>query len=327
MAQPSISDVHINVPLTNLSIAYMQEQTDFAATDVFPVVPVDHRSDLYWKYTKGDWFRTVAEERAPATESVGSGWTLGQDNYTCRIFAVHKDVDDQTRNNQDSPIINLDRDATEFISRDLLLKREKDWAAKYFTTGVWGAGVNADQTGAATVAANQFIQWNRANSTPIEDIAASRIAIKELTGYLPNVLTIGARVFLAWKNHSEFLERIKYSQKGVVTLDLIAGLMDVPKIVVPYVIENTAAEGATPSETMSFIYGKSALLAYAAPNPGLMQPSAGYTFGWNPYVPTGSRVSKFRMEWIKSDRVEAEMAYDLKVVCTDLAQFFTTAVQ
>lgn len=327
MAQPTISDVHINVPLTNLSIAYMQEQTDFAVADIFPPVPVSHKSDTFWKYTKGDWFRTVAAERAPSTESVGSGWTLGEDNFSCRVFAVHKDVDDQTRKNQDLPIINLDRDATEFVTRDMLLRKELDWAGKYFKAGVWGAGVNVDQTGDATgVAADTFIQWSRANSTPIEDIAESRINVKELTGYLPNVLVIGARVFLAWKNHSQFLERIKYSQKGVVTLDLIAGLMDVPKVVVPYVIQNTAPEGSA-TDVFSFIYGKSALLAYAAPNAGLMQPSAGYSFNWTEYSPIGTRVSKFRMENIKSDRIEAEMAYDLKVVCPDLAQFFQTAVQ
>lgn len=325
MSQPTLGDVHVNVPLTNLSIAYMQKQADFAAADIFPGVPVEHKSNSYWKYNKGDWLRTVAEERAPATESVGSGWNLTQDTYSARVFAVHKDISDQDVANQDTPVINLDRDATEFITRDLLLKKEKDWVSKYFQPNVWAP---TDQTGAATAAADQFIQWNRSSSIPIEDIAASRILLTELTGYTPNVLVIGARVFLAWKNHSEFLERIKYSQKGVVTLDLIAGLMDIPKIVVPYVIENTGKEGGT--DSFSFVYGKSALLAYAAPNPGLMQPSAGYSFNWTGYTGAsamGSRIKKFRMEPIASNRIENEMAYDLKVVCTDMAQFFKTAVQ
>lgn len=325
MAQPTGSDVHINVPLSNISIAYQNLQEEFVATTVFPIVPVEHKSNLYWKYKKGDWLRTVAEERAPATESVGSGWNMDQDQYLTRVFALHKDIADQDRANQDSPAINLDRDATQFVTRDLMLKREKDWVAKYFQPSVWA---NVDQTGAATAAANQFIQWNRANSIPIEDIALQRIVMAELTGRTPNVLVIGARVFLAWKNHSEFLERIKYSQKGVVTLDLIAGLMDIDKVVVPYIIENTAAEGAT--DSFSFVYGKGALLAYAAPNPGIMQVSAGYTFSWNGYLGAGSlgtSVDKFRMPELKADRVEAEMAYDQKVVCTDLGVFFNTAVQ
>lgn len=325
MAQPTGGDVHINVPLGNLSISYMQNQQDFIADTVFPVVPVEHKSNLYWKYKKGDWFRTVAEERAPSTESVGTGWNMDQDQYLARVFAVHKDVSDQDRANQDQPAINLDRDATEFVTRDLMLQKEKAWVAKYFKAGVWA---NADQTGAATAGTNQFIQWNRANSLPIEDIATQRIVMAEGTGFTPNVLVIGARVFLAWKNHAEFLERIKYSQKGVVTLDLIAGLMDIPKVVVPYVIENTAEEGAT--DSFSFIYGKGALLAYAAPNPGLLQVSAGYTFSWTGYLGAsalGSRVKKFRIEPIASDRVEGELAYDQKVVATDLATFFTTAVQ
>jgi len=325
MSQPTGGDVHVNVPLTNISVAYMQQAGDFVADTIFPPVPVDHKSNDYWKYTKGDWFRTVAQERAPATESVGSGWTLTEDTYSCKLFAVHKDISDVDRANQDLPIINLDRDATEFITRDTLLKREKDWANRYFKASVWGT---TDQTGASTAAANQFIQWNRANSTPIEDISKIRVDQAELTGYVPNVLVIGARVFLAWKNHSEFLERIKYSQKGVVTLDLIAGLMDIPKVVVPMVIENTGKEGA--ADSFSFVFGKSALLAYAASSPGLMQPSAGYTFAWTGYMgaaQTGSRIKKFRMEQLASDRVEIEMAYDQKIVAPDMATFFKTAVQ
>lgn len=325
MAQPTGGDVHINVPLGNISVAYQNAAEEFIATTVFPAVPVDHKSNLYWKYKKGDWFRTVAEERAPATESVGTGWNMEQDQYLARVFAVHKDIADQDRANQDTPAINLDRDATQFVTRDLMLKREKDWAARYFVPTPW---TTTAQTGAATAAANQFIQWNRANSIPIEDIAAQRIIMAELTGHTPNVLVIGARVFLAWKNHSEFLERIKYSQKGVVTLDLIAGLMDIDKVVVPYLIENTAAEGAT--DSFSFVYGKGALLAYANPNPGLLQVSAGYTFSWTGYLGAsalGSRVKKFRMEPIAAERVEGEMAYDMKVVSPDLGIFFNTAVQ
>lgn len=35
----------------------MQNQANFIADRVFPVVPVDKQADIYTVYTKNDWFR------------------------------------------------------------------------------------------------------------------------------------------------------------------------------------------------------------------------------------------------------------------------------
>ena len=58
---------------------------------------------------------------------------------------------------------------------------------------------------------------------------------------------------------------------------LLASRFEVDEILAPEVVENTAAEGVV--DSISFLYGTSALLVYAAPSPGLMLPSGGYTFG------------------------------------------------
>jgi hypothetical protein len=39
-AQPTPSQVHVNVPLTNVSVAYMIDSGLYIASRVFPVVPV-----------------------------------------------------------------------------------------------------------------------------------------------------------------------------------------------------------------------------------------------------------------------------------------------
>lgn len=324
MAQPTGSDLHVSTPLTNISVAYMQGAGDFVADKVFPPVPVEYQYGFYYTYNKGDWFRTVTAKRAPATESVGTGWTTGTDTYRCEVYALHKDIADQDRANQQRGIFDLDRDATNYITHDMMLRREKDFIASFFGTGKWTL---TDQTGvAAGPAANQFLQWNLSTSTPIEDIEKRRLAMQRLTGFRPNVLVIGADVYSAFKNHPEFIERIKYSQKGVVTLDLIASLLDVDEVFYPNALENSATEGAT--DSLDFVFGKGALLAYRAPNPGLMTPSAGYCFEWNGYLGAvrGTRVKKFRLEAIASDRVEIEDAYDFELISADLGQYFTTAV-
>ena len=60
-----------------------------------------------------------------------------------------------------------------------------------------------------------------------------------------------------------------------------------------------------------------------------MTPSAGYSFSWNGYLgagPDGNRVKQFRMENLASDRVELEIAFDMKLVAADLGYFFNGIV-
>ena len=101
MPNPTQSDLHVNVPLTNVSVAYMQDKATFIADKVFPRVPVQKQSDLYWKYSKSDWRRTDAQKRAPGTETAGVGWKVDTGQYFAEVWAVHKDIDDQVRANAD----------------------------------------------------------------------------------------------------------------------------------------------------------------------------------------------------------------------------------
>jgi hypothetical protein len=320
---PTPGDLHVNAPLTNVSVAYMQRDQDFIASRAFPNVPVAYQGNMYRTYDKADWSRIEAQERAPATESAGGGWRIGSDTYFARVYAIHKDIDDQTRANTD-PDINLDRDATNYVTRQLLLKREKLWADTFFKTGVWGteyAGVASGPSGA------QFLRWDNANATPITDITNLGIAMAQTTGYRPNRLVLSPQVYNSLANHATLLDRIKYTQRGMVTADMMAALFGVDEVLVPWGVVNTAPEGA--SGSYSFIFGKHALLLYSAPNPSPMEASAGYIFSWTGYLGAGqqgNRVKRFRMEQIASDRVEGEMAFDMKVVASDVGVFFSDAI-
>ena len=331
MPNPAQSDLHVNVPLTNVSVAYLQSPTEYICNKVFPQVPVQKQSDLYWKYSKSDWRRTDVQRRAPGTESPGVGWKFDTDSYFCHVYAVHKDIDDQVRANADGNF-RLDADATKFITNQLLLKRDLDWADAYFKTGVWATdqtGVSSGPTGA------QFLQWDQAGSDPIANIAQYTIDFRELTGFSPNTMVVGANVMRVLKNHPDILDRIKYTQKGVVTEDLIAGLFGVNKLLVSYATsaatpELTDASAQDAAATYSFIANsKAALLCYTTSSPSLMTPAAGYTFTWNGYAAgnsQGIRVKSFRQEHIASDRVEAEMTYDMKVIAPDMGVFLASAV-
>jgi hypothetical protein len=322
---PTRAQVHIDKPLTNISIAYMQSAENFISDKVFPQVPVQKQSDRYFRYLKEDWFRDEARERAAGTESAGGDYDIDNTpTYFCNKFAFHKDVTEDDRVNADAPLT-PDADATEFVSQKLLLKRELFWAAKYFKTGVWGS----ELTGAASADSTHAKSWDLDASTPIEDIDEAKTGMGATTGYTPNVLVLGPYVYNALKNHPAILDRIKYTQRGMITAELLASLFEVDKVLIARAIINTAAKGA--AENTNYIFGNHALLAYAAPRPGLKTPSAGYTFSWVGMEGAGAygnRMVRLPMDMlgIGTERIEGEMAFDQKVVATDLGFFFNGIV-
>lgn len=314
MPQPTSTDVHVDAILTNMSVAYMQEAYAFVASRAFPQVSVAKQTDKYFTYSQADFMRDQVQRRADGTESAGTGYSLSTASYSCDVFALHKDIGDQTRANSDSPL-NPDMDATRFLTQQMLIRQEVEWAAAAFTTSVWGT----DSTPGTL--------WSAASSTPIADIEAGKNTVLTNTGYVPNTLIMSYKVFSALVDNADIVDRIKYTTQDSVTEDLLARLFNVDRVLVMAGTYNTAAEGATAS--YSQIGDRDALLCYTPANPGLMVPSAGYSMVWNGIssgLGTSSAVSRFRMEERKADRIEIESAWDTKIVSSALGYFFSNCV-
>jgi hypothetical protein len=322
MPQPTRSDVHVNKPLTNISIAYIQRAQDFIADKVFPIVPVMKQSDRYFRYTKDYWFRTSAAKRAPASESAGSGFHVDNTpNYFADVWAMHQDIDDQTRVNADTPI-DLDRDAVLFVTQNLLLRREIQFVNNFMAQNIWTGGPGGVDVNGATVTSWNPAQWDQSGSNPMSAIDYLKQFVKSQTGFLPNTLVLTPDVFFALRNNASVLDRIKYTQRGIVSEDLLAALFGVEKLLVASAVQNTAQEGAT--GTFGFLVQNVLLLVYANPAPSILQPSGGYIFSWQGLFGAGAqgnRIMSFRMEHLKADRIEGEMAFDMHLVGSDLGVF------
>lgn len=340
VASPAAGDVHVNTPLTNISIAYMQAADSFVADRVFPNIPVQKQSDRYYKYDRADFWRNSFRVRAPGGESAGSGWKLDNTpTYFANVWALHKDIPDQIRANADS-VLDMDRDASLYLAQQAMIAREVTWTANYFTSGIWTGidGTAGTVMGmASSVAGNDVLQWDNANATPIQDVKLNADKSQALTGFRPNKLVLGRQAWSKTSESSQFVDRIKYSggvspsTPAKISLAAAAALWEVDEVLVAQGVYATSAENPVfeTSKTTAFIAGKHALLVYSAPAPSLLQPTGGYTFSWTGYTGAGGmgqRVSKFRMEWLKSDRVEAEMAYDQKLVSSDCGVFFSGIV-
>ena len=222
--QPSRSDVHINAPLTNISIAFMQDQTNFVAARVFPNIPVSKQSDAFFTYDRGAFNRDEMEKRAPATESAGGSYQIANDNYFADEYAYHKDVPEPIRANADSPI-SLDREATEFVTLKGLIKREVTWVSEFFPTvhvpgTTWTFSLDGNATRSTTVdptdpANNQVVFWSTASSTPIEDVRFMKRTVLQNTGFMPNIITLGREVFDVLVDHADIIGRLNRGQTPV----------------------------------------------------------------------------------------------------------------
>lgn len=335
MPSPTYSDVHVNAPLSTLSIATLQSDADFISARVFPVVPVQKASDIYFTYDRGLWLSDQARVRGDGTPSAGGGYTLSQSTYSCEVYAYHQDVGPRVMANADSPLQPLN-DATMFVTQKLAIARERQFVTKFFTTGVWTGSTTGTDITPST-------KWDAASgATPIKDIEAQQFNMRKLTAKWANRLVLGTNVYQALKNHDDFLQRIKYTERGVVTPDIMAAVLAPPnqveaadggafEVIVASSVYNSANEGAADSITWTAT-DTDALLCYAAPNPGIRTQSAGYIFTWVPVAGYQARIRQLPMpelgvgaDGTPTQRVEGEISFDMHVVTSDCGVYFSAA--
>lgn len=326
-SRPTPSDVHVDRPLTTMSLAFIQSSSGFGALRCFPLVPVENQTDKYFTYNRSDWYRDGMQRRGPGSESAGGGWRQSTDSYSCDVFSLHKDNDNQMLANADSPLDPL-RDSQEYLSLQALIRREVQFAADAFTTSVW----TGDLTGGSS-----FTKWSdHDNSDPIEDIEKGKDNILSRTGFKPNLLCLGYQSWRHLKQHPQIVSRISggstIANPALVTRQLVAQLFELEELCVSEAVYCTSVEDAA-TDTYAYVLGKHALLLYRPKTPGIRIPSAGYTFAWRGLGQglgggqvAGAEISQFYVQTRKSMRVEIETGFDHKIVSADLGQFYSNAV-
>jgi hypothetical protein len=325
MPRATLSDVHVNALLTNILVGWMQRMDAFVSTNVFPVVPVTKRSDQYAEFDRDDFLRIAARERKPGTPAAVGGFDVDTTaTYSVTRYDVAYKLPDDIRNNQDVPI-SLERGGMRWIAQQLRMLFDKIWADAYFKVSVW----DGDQTGvSSSPSTDQFLQFDQSGSQPIETIRKQMTDMEEKTGYRPNRLVLGSHTWRIIQDHTDLLDRIKQVQRGIMTSDILASVLELEKVVIARSTETTSRKAAGTTTTAYQVDGRAMALYYAAPSPQIDMPSAGYTFSWTGLGPgpEGQRVKQWRDERVESDMFEGAMALDHKVVAGALGRFFATAV-
>ena len=209
MPRETFRDVHVDRPLTNMSLHYIQNTADFIAHRFFPTVPVNNASDLYDYYPSGYFDRIHESKRAEEGIANTIGYKVSQKSYSVDEDALRTFISDKKRANCDSSR-RLDAEATALVTRALLLAKEKRFVETFMTTGLWTTNMVGKASNPNT-ANGEFLKWTDANSDPISFFDQRKRQIKLEGGRLPNKLTLGYDTFNALKEHPDLLERVKYT--------------------------------------------------------------------------------------------------------------------
>ena len=333
---PGPTDVHVNRPLTNISVAFALDAGMYVADRVFPDVPVMKQSDIFYTIPRGAFLRDDMKQRAPGTESAGADYSFDTDDYRCVTWALHKNIDDETRTNYDAPLA-TDRTATRFLMEKGLIRKERLFSELYLKDGVWsfkaqGGGANTANPTFASNGNDAVVYWSNAMSTPIEDMRLFSRRILALTGKKPNILVLGKEVYDVLLDHPDIVARIDRGQTpggpAMSNKEALAAIFELEEILVMEGIYNSAQEGA--ADAIGFVNEKNALLAYRTRTPTLEEATAGYTFSWAARVGAanmGTRIKRMRIETHESDRIEIQMAFVQKVVAADLGFWLNAIVE
>ncbi len=322
-----------NLYLTNIAIASFQSDEDFAASKIFPVVPVALSSSYYYKFSKGDLARDDVQ-RKPVFGRVAPS-VLGQTDelYNCQVDQVIVGIDQISQLNFERSGVPGMADPRQSKVRAVVEKMkihlDVKFADKFFKTGVWTNEYKGIGTG--TAGGKQFYQFNNDNSSPIIFFDSLITDMRKNGCRKPNKLALGIDTFNALKNNKDILERIKYhggsARPSRVTEQVLAELFGLEQVVVMASTYNKAGIGEEPS--MEYICDpKGALLVYASNNPAIDEPSAGYTFAWDML---GSNqfmaVSQYDGDpGTHSEFIEGLIAYDMKKTGDDLGIYLSDCV-
>lgn len=299
---PLKSQLHTDQLLSNVSIKYKNDS--YIAQEMLPQVPVKKDSDLYRIFDRN--FRlpeTIRSSKGVAREA-SFDVTTGQ--YILVQHSLKDYVSDRDAENYD--ISDLRADTTEFLTDKILLRLEND-VANLFVNQTSTGNTNASWSLKHSLSAAQQWSLDSVTSNPIPQMDTAATVILENSGKVANYAMVPHRCLIAAKNHSSVIDRIKYTSADI-TPAMIAGLFDVPQLLVGKAVIETTEEGAT-TTSISAIWGDNVFVGYKPAKASPLAPSAGYIFMNN--IPMTKR---WRVEERQSEAIEVNLHFQAKVVAS-----------
>lgn len=305
MTMLTITQVVVDPVLSNISKAYSNEM--YVTPLVLPTFKVAKQRGKYYIYDKSK-FRRNSTKRAAGAKANEVEYGLSTASFEAEDHALKEKVPWEIIDQADAALA-PESDAAESVTEQLMIDAEIALATSMAAT----ATITQNTTLAGTD------QWSDyTNSDPIGDVLTARQTVQKAIGRKPNTMLLSQEVFDTLCEHPAVLEKIKYSQLGTATEELLARLFKVEKVIVASAIYETATEGATSST--GYIWGKHCWLLYVAPNARLRSVTFGFTFKYK-----DKKVKKWDDEDAESRYVRINDNYVQKFVATEACYLIKNA--
>lgn len=246
------------------TIAQGYKNGEHIGEGLFPIVPVSKEGGKIPKFGK-EAFKIYRTRRAIRTKANRIDYDVDKIDFVLEEEALEGALDDREVE-EGMDVTNVRARRTRVVQDAINLKREKQIADQAQNANNYGANNKLTLSGT-----DQFSDY--ANSKPIKLVEEAKEQVRRSIGIRPNTLAIGAQVYAVLKEHPALLEKIKYTQRGIVTPDLMAPLFDVKRVLVGEAVY------ADSNDAMQDIWGNVMILAYVPDSQiaGEDVPSFGYT--------------------------------------------------
>lgn len=264
-----LKDLRIVDPvLTSIVRGYKNAQ--FVGTKILPILNVEKEGGKIVTFGK-DAFKLYNTKRAVGGNS--NRKTSEKTTTTDYVMEEHDIEQALDYREQNESMFDEEKRAGKHTKDIIDLGLEKDIADITQNLSTYPSGHKV------TLSGND--KWtDYTNSDPVADIEDGKDAIRSAIGSRPNVAIMGASVFKTLKSHKKLIELIKYSQKGIVTIDLMKELFGFEQL---YVGEAIYADDAG---TFSDIWSDNFVMGYVPSDPAAEVPSFGYTLKKKAYPQT-----------------------------------------
>lgn len=258
--------VYTSVPLTNISLAYKNE--DYICEAIAPIMTVMKDSGKIYSYGMENLrivntYRSVGGKPNIVETTVSSSDHYSLDDHTLGEF-----IPEEVIENQEAPI-NARIDVVEALTDRMLVDKEKALADVLTNTSVITQNVTLSGVD----------QWNDyVNSDPIEDIKTAVIAVRAGSGKKPNTLIISWDALQTLLNHPDikaFFPGAPMISQDMVMTNMVR-LFGLKKLLVGEAQYNNSNLGGT--DTLTDIWSKVAIVAYIEESPRLKSRTLAMTY-------------------------------------------------
>jgi hypothetical protein len=273
MAQMIPSGARVIDPVLS-TIAQGYQNSAMIASALFPQVAVPLRAGKIITFGKED-FMLYGTQRSPGenTKRVQFGYSAG--SFALVDYSLEGQVPIEVlQEGQNGPGIDHAAMAVRKVSAIMALRLEKAAADLARTAASYAAANKTTLTSTA--------QWSDFTgvSQPMQNIETAKEAVRSATGKRPNTVVMGAAVMAKLRQHPIVVDRMKYTGRDVATVEILASLFGVDRVLV-----GDALYANDAGTTFTDVWGKDVVVAYTelASVGDMGAPSYGYTYNLNGY--------------------------------------------